>query len=171
MTDEAKPAAWMYHSPFGTELCKFRWGTDEGISSDNWIGWTETPLYAQPTPPADSAMVEAMAVLDVVCDALFPGGGKQDRQAAATVIASHTAAKDAQLAELRAEIEVLRGECGWIVGNGDGTAWRYWVDGMPNWTPNRDEATRFVRRCDAEDEDAWRVVRFVDARAAGGDAS
>jgi hypothetical protein len=39
---------------------------------------------------------------------------------------------------------------GWIVGNGTGLLWRTWKDGLPDWTSNRDEATRYARRKDAE---------------------
>lgn len=54
---------------------------------------------------------------------------------------------------------------GWIVGNGDGTRWRTWASGMPEWTDDRDKATRFARREDAEnvhreDEDVWRVQPY-----------
>ena len=49
MTDpiKAEPVAWLYSSPFGIETCSRRWATDEGCNSDNWIGWTETPLYTE----------------------------------------------------------------------------------------------------------------------------
>lgn len=55
---------------------------------------------------------------------------------------------------------------GWIVGNGAGTKWRCWVDGMPAWTTGRDKATRYARREDAEavhheDEDAWTVEPYL----------
>jgi hypothetical protein len=51
---------------------------------------------------------------------------------------------------------------GWVIGNGDGTKWRMWGEGMPMWTTNIDRATRYHRREDAEsvraeDEDAWTV--------------
>lgn len=54
---------------------------------------------------------------------------------------------------------------GWIVGNGAGTAWRVWRDGFPEWTEQRDVATRYARREDAEavhreDEDAWIVIPY-----------
>lgn len=57
--------------------------------------------------------------------------------------------------------------CGWIVTSGDGLSFRTWLDGVPSWTANREEATRYARRCDAEavhkeDEDAWCVVPFAD---------
>lgn len=52
---------------------------------------------------------------------------------------------------------------GWIVGNGDGTKWRTWGSIGPEWTDDREQATRYARRVDAErvhanDEDAWRIV-------------
>jgi hypothetical protein len=57
---------------------------------------------------------------------------------------------------------------GWIVGNGDGTKWRHWTDCGPEWVTDRNSATRFARREDAEavhaaDEDAWTVERFCNA--------
>lgn len=52
---------------------------------------------------------------------------------------------------------------GWIVGNGDQTKWRTWCVLGPEWTDDRNKATRYARREDAElvhaeDEDAWSVV-------------
>lgn len=54
---------------------------------------------------------------------------------------------------------------GWIVGNGDGTKWRTWGAMGPEWTTDRNTATRYYRREDAEavhrdDEDAWTIVPF-----------
>lgn len=53
----------------------------------------------------------------------------------------------------------------WIVGNGDGTQWRSWEQGMPVWVSDRSKATRYFTRADAEDahaedEDAWRIVPY-----------
>jgi len=64
---------------------------------------------------------------------------------------------------------------GWIVGNGDGTRWRSWEQGNPVWTDDREKATRYARRVDAEavhaeDEDAWFVRPFIPADADGEDA-
>ena len=59
---------------------------------------------------------------------------------------------------------------GWIVGNADGDKWRRWDEaGIPIWTRDRNEATRYARRKDAEDvhredEDVWRVVPSAIAR-------
>ena len=58
------------------------------------------------------------------------------------------------------------GEAGWIVGNSDGTKWRVWDSLGPKWTTDRDRATRYARRVDAEqvhaeDEGAWRVVPYA----------
>lgn len=52
---------------------------------------------------------------------------------------------------------------GWIVCSGDGSQFRVWRDGMPTWTKDVREATRYARRKDAEDvhredEDAWKVM-------------
>ncbi len=52
---------------------------------------------------------------------------------------------------------------GWIVGNGNGTKWRTWSSVGPEWTEDREQATRYARRVDAErvhaeDEDAWQIV-------------
>lgn len=59
---------------------------------------------------------------------------------------------------------------GWIVGNGNGTHWRTWGACGSEWTAERDKATRYHRREDAEavhgcDEDAWRVVPFTEVGA------
>lgn len=55
----------------------------------------------------------------------------------------------------------------WIAGNGAGTHWRIWEDGLPQWTSIKDEATRFARRIDAEavhaeDDDVWNFEELVD---------
>jgi len=63
---------------------------------------------------------------------------------------------------------------GWIVGDGQAERWRIWEYGNPDWTTDRDKATRYARREDAEavhreDEDAWRVVPYAAlATATGG---
>lgn len=56
---------------------------------------------------------------------------------------------------------------GYIVGNGDRTKWRAWINGMPAWVDNPADATRYGFRSDAnavhaEDEDAWCVVKYED---------
>lgn len=57
---------------------------------------------------------------------------------------------------------------GWIVGNGSGDRWRAWDQGNPVWVDDRDQATRYARRVDAEavhaeDEDVWSVVPYEAA--------
>lgn len=60
-------------------------------------------------------------------------------------------------------------EYGWLVENGkqgDELRYRTWRDGMPAWTADHNEATRYCRRIDAErahqeDEDAWRIVQHA----------
>lgn len=60
-------------------------------------------------------------------------------------------------------------EYGWLVENGKSGAelrYRTWRDGLPEWTADPNEATRFARRIDAEevhreDEDAWRIVEHA----------
>jgi hypothetical protein len=54
---------------------------------------------------------------------------------------------------------------GWIVGNGTGLRWRTWKGGLPSWTSDKGDATRYARREDAEaahreDEDACIVVEY-----------
>jgi hypothetical protein len=54
---------------------------------------------------------------------------------------------------------------GWIVSNGAGTKWRTWESGLSGWTEDREKATRYARREDAEavhaeDDDAWRVEPY-----------
>ena len=56
---------------------------------------------------------------------------------------------------------------GYIVGNGDRTKWRAWINGMPDWVDDPADATRYGFRSDAnavhgEDEDAWCVVKYED---------
>lgn len=70
-----------------------------------------------------------------------------------------------ELAEgIQAEIKTEK--FGWIVSNTEGTRWRTWLNGFPEWTSNISEATQYHRRIDAEkvhqeDEDAWYVVPFA----------
>ena len=84
---------------------------------------------------------------------------------------------ESKFSSLRAEIEALKQqveqgkrdavpEVGWLVENGkqfEEFRYRTWRDGMPAWTADYLEATRYCRRIDAErahqeDEDAWRIV-------------
>lgn len=59
---------------------------------------------------------------------------------------------------------------GFVIGNGDGSAYRTMEQGVCVWTPDREKALHFARRCDAElfceeDEDAchiWPVALEVD---------
>lgn len=58
-------------------------------------------------------------------------------------------------------------EAGWIVGDSAGRKWRAWTELGPEWTEDRERATRYARRVDAEqvhaaDEDAWRVEPYAD---------
>lgn len=58
----------------------------------------------------------------------------------------------------------------YIVANGGGTQWRTWQSGMPEWTSDRSQATRYCRRADAEavhmnDEDAWRIEAYASQPA------
>jgi len=42
-----EPLAWMYaHEEFGQQLFHTRWDRRAGGTPDDFIGWTETPLYA-----------------------------------------------------------------------------------------------------------------------------
>lgn len=55
---------------------------------------------------------------------------------------------------------------GWIVGSADGKQFRTWTNGFPEWTGDREQATRYARRVDAEsvhreDEDAWLIEPFL----------
>lgn len=56
---QGKPVAWMYTSRYGKEVCKFRYARDEGRTPDDWLGWTETPLYTH--PPAQDVAALAVA--------------------------------------------------------------------------------------------------------------
>ncbi len=57
-------------------------------------------------------------------------------------------------------------EGGWIVTNGSGDMFRTWEFGGPVWTDDREQATRYARREDAEavhaeDEDAWSITPYA----------
>lgn len=61
---------------------------------------------------------------------------------------------------------------GWIVSNANGDRWRTWEGGFSAWTDDREKATRYARREDAEavhaeDEDAWRIEPYGPATPAG----
>ncbi|MFC5509308.1 hypothetical protein [Bosea massiliensis] len=52
---------------------------------------------------------------------------------------------------------------GWIVSNAKGDKFRCWGSFGPDWTEDRELATRYARRRDAEsvhenDDDAWRII-------------
>ncbi len=110
--------AWMYYAEDGQEAT----APLKNRLVPNTMGWTETPLYAHPTPKAD-AMREADRNTDTR---------------------------------------------GYIVGNGDRTKWRKWVNGDCTWTDDPREATRFFFRSDAnavhhEDEEAWCIIELRTA--------
>lgn len=68
--------------------------------------------------------------------------------------------------ELTAGFAELADAGGWIIGNADRTQWRRWGEAGLEWTSDRETALRFARRSDAEavaadDEDAWRIVRYL----------
>jgi hypothetical protein len=61
---------------------------------------------------------------------------------------------------------------GWIVGDSSGNRWRTWENAGPVWTEDREKATRYARREDAEavhgeDEDAWHFVPYAAPVPAG----
>lgn len=67
------------------------------------------------------------------------------------------------------ENEVDPAPRGWVVGNAKGDQWRTWADGFSTWTSDVHAATRYARRVDAEavhreDEDAWTVLTYAEAR-------
>lgn len=54
----------------------------------------------------------------------------------------------------------------WIVASSDGTLFRCWREGMPTWIDDREQATRYARRVDAEDvhredEDVWSILPYA----------
>ncbi|WP_157973399.1 hypothetical protein [Blastomonas sp. UPD001] len=78
------PVAWMYtHHEFGKEVHLTRFDADTGGTSDDYIGWSEAPLYAHSQPDA-SALVEAIveAALDVANVVSHDGYYEIDRDAA-----------------------------------------------------------------------------------------
>lgn len=72
-------------------------------------------------------------------------------------------ARQVQEIATKAERAAQGHSLGWIIGNG--SQWRSWRDGMPELVNDRNAATRYARRIDAEavhanDEDAWIVEPF-----------
>jgi len=69
-----------------------------------------------------------------------------------------------RLEALEALVAEKEGAAGWIVTNAEGDRFRTW-DQFPIWTEDRNLATRYVRREDAErahaeDEDAWKIIPY-----------
>lgn len=85
-------------------------------------------------------------------------GGSIDRRALAAI-----ERLSARIASLESGQPV---ESGWLVENGragDALRYRTWRNGMPDWTADHNEATRYCRRVDAErahaeDDGAQRIV-------------
>ena len=62
---EVEPVAWLYTHPKRTSY--WRTQPDEGHAEEN--GWTETPLYTHPAPPADvGELVEALEPFAKCCE-------------------------------------------------------------------------------------------------------
>ena len=103
----------------------------------------------------------ALAVFEAENYRLDPSRSPQERRLAAMEKAVAAAGAEPRIAAPDAADEVG----GWIVGNGTGFRWRTWKDGLPDWTDDRSEATRYARSQDAEaahaeDEDAFIVVEY-----------
>lgn len=135
MTDEAKPVAWIHHCKGMPDILAVKpltRGAEE-------LGWTETPLYTRPTPPADSALVEAMARAICKADPEIHMGDAEGvvqqlvetewrnyisaAKAAATVSAEAMAANAAKLAERDREIEAQRGALPEVFKHGHAEGW------------------------------------------------
>lgn len=111
------------------------------------------------------ALEEAAKVCDakfnVRAEGGFPREASTARALAEEIRALASADGDAQAPAVREDVKY-----GWLVENGkQGVELRYrtWRDGIPAWTADHEEATRYCRRIDAErahqeDEDAWRIV-------------
>lgn len=115
------------------------------------------------TIPADHPLAKGLRTSQKALDAI-----KRQEQAN---IAGYLAMRDMPIGSVAADARhqsgrTGAGEAGWIVGNSDGTKWRVWDALGPKWTTDRDRATRYARRVDAEqvhaeDEGAWRVVTYA----------
>lgn len=130
----------------------------------------DTPVYLRPSPywnkPATGIAREPDGIkLDFVADCL---------RSYARILrdglidgAGHYFPVDIDEAADGLEIIGVGNEAGWIVTSGDGERFRTWKDGMSAWTADRQEATRYARRVDAEavhreDEDAWCIVPYAE---------
>lgn len=130
----------------------------------------DTPVYLRPSPywnkPATGIAREPTGIkLDFVADCL---------RSYARILrdglidgAGHYFPVDIDEAANGLEIIGVGNEAGWIVTSGDGERFRTWNNGMSAWTSDREEATRYARRVDAEavhreDEDAWCIVPYAD---------
>lgn len=117
------------------------------------------PLYAAPAKPVIDLIHVAYTCIH---DAYVKAFGPLDPNIMGNDVDGH-------IIELILTAPTLTGAPdinGWIVASGDETAFRTWEDGLPTWTPNRDKATRYARRCDAdsahaEDIDAWKILPYV----------
>lgn len=113
MQTDAEPVAYWYRHP--TQMDAEPFGTMRLTDADKADGWTETPLYAHP-PVAAPALKSAVEVWREASDAATDGSVKYQShadQAAAAVIeadrAAIIAAKDAEIAALKAYAETLAG--------------------------------------------------------------
>lgn len=138
-------------------------------------GWPNAVLAAielLSTPPGDDEV-------ERVAKAIFEVQAKRHAEMGIDVPpwnASLESCREDRRQLARAAITAIpsRGE-GWIVGDSTGSLWRTWGSGYPEWTVNRDDATRFSRREDAEavhrdDEEAWLVTPFAAPSVTPGDA-
>lgn len=61
----------------------------------------------------------------------------------------------------------------WVIKNGNDTKYRAWVNGLPDWVEDPEDALQFARRKDAEamareDEDAWFIRQHPEQPNARG---
>lgn len=125
---------------------------------------TPTPSASQ-TASADAGEGWVEAAARVIHGNEFPGQPWEEATKAYREHCRDTARKIAALRQTSSE------PVAWIVGNGSDTRWRAWDQGNPVWVDDRQKATRYSRREDAEavhaeDEDAWTVKPFTDAAPA-----
>lgn len=99
-----------------------------------------------------------------ITDEMIVAGMNAEPEKVGGLDTSHSYQRRVVIAIWRA-MAALAPKSGWIISNGTNNRWRSWVDGVPIWVNDRNLATRYARREDAEDvhaedEDAWSVVPF-----------
>jgi len=153
---------------------RFRDGEPLGDDFDTAADLIEASLAETPAPPStassEGVMLSDAAIIAAIKVSAWPNTVPPTRDFRFNPIQdterAYWTAVRAALSHPHPSGGVEAAPLGWIVGSGDGKRWRTWSDGMSDWTADREQATRYARREDAEavhreDEDAWTIVPYA----------